>query len=98
MRTRFDNIGLERAYGVNFFGNVKIGKNFSLNGGSDLFYSVLDNNLDGSARIQTKAGLSMEEFLEVITLKTDGDFSSSLSTVVVRFCCKVFRVDLVPIA
>jgi len=54
LRTRFDNIGLEKAYGLNFFGNVRIGKNFSLNGGSDFFYSVLDNNLDGNARIQNE--------------------------------------------
>ena len=54
LRTRFDNIGLERSYGMNFFGNVRIGKNLSLNGGSDVLYAVLDNNLAGNARIQNE--------------------------------------------
>ena len=52
IKTRFANIGLERAYGVNFFGNVRIGKNFTLNGGTDVLYSILDNNLDGAANIR----------------------------------------------
>ena len=52
IKTRFANIGLERSYGVNFFGNVRIGKNFTLNGGTDILYSILDNNLDGAANIR----------------------------------------------
>lgn len=54
LKTRFDNIGLERSYGMNFFGNVRIGKNLSLNGGSDFFYAVLDNNLAANARIKNE--------------------------------------------
>ena len=52
IRTRFDNIGKEQAYGINFFGSVRIGKNFTLNGGTDAYYAILNNNLDGSANIQ----------------------------------------------
>ena len=39
---------------MNFFGNVRLGKNFSLNGGSDVIYAVLDNNLAGTARIKNE--------------------------------------------
>jgi outer membrane receptor protein involved in Fe transport len=42
--TNYRNIGVENAYGMNFFANVNIGSKFSLNGGADVFYSVLDNN------------------------------------------------------
>lgn len=43
--TYYQNIGEENAYGLNFFANVNIGSKFSLNGGADVFYAVMDNNL-----------------------------------------------------
>jgi outer membrane receptor protein involved in Fe transport len=43
--TTFQNIGNENAYGLSVFANVNMGK-FSLNGGSDVYYAVLDNNID----------------------------------------------------
>ncbi len=43
--TTFQNIGTEDAYGLSVFANVNIGK-LSLNGGSDVYYAVLDNNID----------------------------------------------------
>lgn len=43
--TTFQNIGTEDAYGLSVFANVNIGK-LSLNGGSDMYYTVLDNNID----------------------------------------------------
>lgn len=43
--TTYQNIGTENAYGVSLFANVNIGK-LSLNGGSDLYYAILDNNID----------------------------------------------------
>jgi outer membrane receptor protein involved in Fe transport len=43
IRTQYQNIGYENAYGGSVFVNVMIGK-LSLNGGGDVFYSVLDNN------------------------------------------------------
>jgi hypothetical protein len=42
IRTTFQNIGLENAYGTSIFANVTIGK-LSLNGGGDIFYATLDN-------------------------------------------------------
>lgn len=49
IRTTYQNIGKEDAYGLNFFANVNIGSKFSLNGGADVLYAVLNNNLEGSA-------------------------------------------------
>ncbi|HKZ38817.1 MAG TPA: TonB-dependent receptor, partial [Chryseolinea sp.] len=42
--TTYENIGTENAYGVSIFANVNMGK-LSLNGGSDLYYAVLDDNI-----------------------------------------------------
>lgn len=55
--TTFQNIGKEEAYGLNFFGNVTIGKKFSLNGGVDSYYAILNNNLrDSIATIVNPGG------------------------------------------
>lgn len=43
--TTFENIGSEKAYGLSLFTNISISNKFSLNGGVDSYYSVLDNNL-----------------------------------------------------
>ncbi|HMG89244.1 MAG TPA: TonB-dependent receptor [Chryseolinea sp.] len=43
--TTFQNIGTENAYGMSVFANVNIGK-LSLNGGGDIYYAMLDNNID----------------------------------------------------
>lgn len=45
--TTYKNIGQEDAIGVNIFANTTIGK-LMLNGGADIFYSMLDNNLPTS--------------------------------------------------
>ncbi|SET45385.1 TonB-dependent receptor domain-containing protein [Hymenobacter actinosclerus] len=42
--TRFRNIGTENAYGGSLSANVNINKKFTLSGGTDVFYAVLDNN------------------------------------------------------
>ncbi|HEU5290446.1 MAG TPA: TonB-dependent receptor, partial [Cyclobacteriaceae bacterium] len=42
--TTYYNIGQEDAVGVNIFANTSIGK-LMLNGGADVYYSMLDNNL-----------------------------------------------------
>ena len=44
IRTTYRNIGHEAAYGINIFANVNIGR-FMLNGGTDLFYAVVKNNV-----------------------------------------------------
>jgi outer membrane receptor protein involved in Fe transport len=43
--TTFQNIGTENAYGLSVFANVNVGK-LSLNGGGDVYYAMLDNNID----------------------------------------------------
>ncbi len=45
IQTTYANIGEENAYGMNFNGSVKIGQRFSLNGGADVFYAMLNNNV-----------------------------------------------------
>ncbi|NVO85860.1 TonB-dependent receptor domain-containing protein [Hymenobacter terrestris] len=44
--TSYDNIGTENAYGGSLSANVNINKKFTLSGGTDVFYAVLDNNSD----------------------------------------------------
>ncbi|MDO1446596.1 TonB-dependent receptor [Rhodocytophaga aerolata] len=44
--TTYENIGTENAYGVSLFSNVNISDKFSLNGGTDVYYAVLNNNVD----------------------------------------------------
>lgn len=43
-RTQYGNIGKEDAYGGSLFANVNISSKFTLNGGTDVYYAVLDNN------------------------------------------------------
>ncbi len=43
IQTSYQNIGIENAYGASIFANVNVGK-LTLNGGSDLYYAVLNNN------------------------------------------------------
>ena len=43
IRTTFQNIGQEDAYGLNLSGNLMIGK-LMLNGGTDVYYAVMSNN------------------------------------------------------
>ncbi|RAW00778.1 TonB-dependent receptor [Pseudochryseolinea flava] len=45
IETTYANIGQEDAYGLSTFANVNIGK-LSLNGGFDVYYSMLDNNIE----------------------------------------------------
>ena len=43
--TTFENIGQEQALGLSIFANISINNKFSLNGGVDTYYAMLDNNL-----------------------------------------------------
>ena len=45
IRTSYQNIGSENAYGASIFAGVNISGKFSLNGGSDIYYAVLKNNV-----------------------------------------------------
>ena len=43
LKTTFQNIGKDNAYGTSIFLNANAGK-LSLNGGSDIYYAIIDNN------------------------------------------------------
>lgn len=43
LKTTYQNIGMDNAYGSSIFLNVNAGK-LSLNGGTDVYYSMIDNN------------------------------------------------------
>lgn len=43
-RTQYFNIGKEDAYGGSVFANIALSNKFSLNGGTDVYYAVLNNN------------------------------------------------------
>jgi outer membrane receptor for ferrienterochelin and colicin len=43
LKTTYQNIGMDNAYGSSIFLNVSAGK-LSLNGGTDVYYSMIDNN------------------------------------------------------
>ncbi len=45
IRTTYQNIGSQDAYGVSVFGNVNISNKFTLGGGTDAYYAVLQNNV-----------------------------------------------------
>ena len=44
LRTTFQNIGQENAYGFSIFGNISLSDNLSFNGGTDAYYTTLENN------------------------------------------------------
>jgi ferric enterobactin receptor len=44
IRTTFQNIGLENAYGLSIFSNVNLSQKFTMNGGGDVYYATLSNN------------------------------------------------------
>lgn len=46
IQTTYQNIGQEDAYGLSFFGNVNINQKLMLNGGTDVYYAVLNNNVE----------------------------------------------------
>ena len=43
LKTTYQNIGMDNAYGSSIFLNINAGK-LSLNGGADIYYSMIDNN------------------------------------------------------
>jgi outer membrane receptor protein involved in Fe transport len=44
IRTNFQNIGQENAYGISVFGSVVISDKLTFNGGTDTYYATLENN------------------------------------------------------
>lgn len=45
IRSTYQNIGAERAYGASLNANIMMGDNFTLNGGTELYYLTLTNNV-----------------------------------------------------
>ena len=45
IRTTYQNIGLENAYGISIFTNINMGKKLTLSGGGDVYYADLKNNV-----------------------------------------------------
>ncbi|SDK42634.1 Outer membrane receptor proteins, mostly Fe transport [Catalinimonas alkaloidigena] len=45
VRTTYRNIGRENAFGFSLFANISISNKFSLNGGTDVYYADLRNNV-----------------------------------------------------
>ncbi|MCD8538728.1 MAG: TonB-dependent receptor family protein [Leadbetterella sp.] len=59
MITTFENIGTQRAFGGNLFGNLYLTPKWTLNGGLDLYYAYMEGqivNADGTYRMADNAG------------------------------------------
>ncbi|WP_215223593.1 TonB-dependent receptor domain-containing protein [Echinicola shivajiensis] len=44
--TTYENIGVEKAYGLSLFSNLNISNKLSFNGSIDTYYTIIDNNID----------------------------------------------------
>ncbi len=54
--TTYANIGQENAYGMSFFANVSVGK-LSINGGGDVYYADLSNNVPDPTLNASNSGI-----------------------------------------
>src|SRR5690606_32128956 len=55
--TTYQNIGSEKAYGLSLFTNINISNKFSLNGGVDAYYAMLNNNVEDPMYRASNEGL-----------------------------------------
>lgn len=55
--TTYRNIGQEDAYGLSIFTNLNLSNKFTLNGGLDTYYAVLDNNVSDPLYNASNTGL-----------------------------------------
>ncbi|RDV13985.1 TonB-dependent receptor [Pontibacter diazotrophicus] len=55
--TTFANIGQEEAYGGSVFGSINLSNKLTLNGGGDVYYAVLSNNVDDLTQRASNSGL-----------------------------------------
>ncbi|WP_169513387.1 outer membrane beta-barrel family protein [Flexithrix dorotheae] len=53
----YENIGKESAYGLSLFGNLRFGKKAMINTGIDMYYAVLDNNLEDPLYKASNSGM-----------------------------------------
>jgi hypothetical protein len=59
--TTYENIGREQSAGTNIFMNINVSKNFSINGGFNLYYSMLEGQivgLDGETETAQNSGFN----------------------------------------
>ncbi|WP_161891005.1 outer membrane beta-barrel family protein [Pontibacter russatus] len=55
--TTFSNIGQEEAYGGSIFGSINLSNKLTLNGGTDIYYAVLNNNAEDPAQQASNSGV-----------------------------------------
>jgi hypothetical protein len=75
LKTTYENIGIDNAYGTSIFMNVNAGK-LSLNGGTDIYYAFIDNNNPVDSLRSSNEG--MVAYSEVMTSARDGVRSFSV--------------------
>lgn len=57
LETTYFNIGQEEAYGGSIFGSINLSNKLTLNGGTDIYYAVLNNNVDDPAQQASNSGV-----------------------------------------
>ncbi|MBF9252300.1 TonB-dependent receptor [Pontibacter sp. 172403-2] len=57
LETSYFNIGQEEAYGGSVFGSINLSNKLTLNGGTDIYYAVLNNNVDDAEQQASNSGL-----------------------------------------
>ena len=57
LETTYFNIGQEEAYGGSIFGSINLNNKLTLNGGTDIYYAVLSNNVDDPAQRASNSGV-----------------------------------------
>ncbi|WP_347158069.1 TonB-dependent receptor domain-containing protein [Pontibacter chitinilyticus] len=56
LETSYFNIGQEQAYGGSVFGSINLSNKLTLNGGTDVYYAVLNNNVDDPTQSASNSG------------------------------------------
>ncbi|GAA4424882.1 outer membrane beta-barrel family protein [Pontibacter saemangeumensis] len=57
LETTFFNIGQEEAYGGSIFGSINLSNKLTLNGGTDIYYAVMSNNVEDPAQQASNSGV-----------------------------------------
>lgn len=57
LETSYFNIGQEEAYGGSVFGSINLSNKLTLNGGTDVYYAVLNNNVEDPAQQASNSGV-----------------------------------------
>ncbi|MHA6248852.1 TonB-dependent receptor domain-containing protein [Pontibacter sp. CAU 1760] len=57
LETSYFNIGQEEAYGGSIFGSINLSNKLTLNGGTDIYYANLNNNVDDPSQRASNSGL-----------------------------------------